>query len=636
VSAIAGWIDLGGKTNPRRATENILARLADFGPDLRQCRSLGGACFGRALHRVLPEDDFDTQPLIGGGGRYLLTADVRIDNRDELAARLAVSPVTLKRTSDAGLLLAAWERWQLKCVDYLLGDFAFAVWDVDQRKLTLARGPLATKCLFYHRSTEALAFASMPQALLAMPQVPRRLDFDEAAAIAAGATLLGPATIFKGINRVQHGHAVECSRGRERVVQLWKLDRGGSGRGTVAQLGEALRSELERAATAQLRRRAGIVASQLSSGRDSSAVATTAAMALKATGEPLLALTGAPRAGFSDGGGDGYLCDESGLAARTASVHDNMVHHVCRHDCAPLAPQLDRLHRLHFGPLLNPSNLPWWARVNQDASARGASVLLTGATGNFSISAGGPQYLADLWRRKGLGSWSRHALRLGRVSPSRWRNVISASFGSMLPQPLYSLLLNSNGRGIANRLEMPLLQRPTRHLAEVHLERLLRDRRPPQSAYDFRREMLLWVDNSEKLSLACWGLDVRDPTSDRRLVELCFSFPPELLTSPASARPIYEAAFGDRIPREVLTSRRRGYQTADWFELFRKEEIREAFRTYRQSSAVEELVDFQQVDHLLDAWPSAGWHRSEIIDLYRNKLLGTLALASFISVNFPG
>jgi len=137
------------------------------------------------------------------------------------------------------------------------------------------------------------------------------------------------------------------------------------------------------------------------------------------------------------------------------------------------------------------------------------------------------------------------------------------------------------------------------------------------------------------LSLACWGLDVRDPTADRRLVELCFSFPPEQLVSANSERPVYEAAFGDRIPREVLASRRRGYQTADWFELFRKEEIREAFRAYRQNAIVGELVDFQQIDRLLNAWPSGGWHRDEIIDLYRNKLLGTLALASFIAVHFP-
>jgi asparagine synthetase B (glutamine-hydrolysing) len=46
--------------------------------------SSGNVALGRRLMRVLPEDTFDRQPLIGAGGRYVLVADVRLDNRDEL------------------------------------------------------------------------------------------------------------------------------------------------------------------------------------------------------------------------------------------------------------------------------------------------------------------------------------------------------------------------------------------------------------------------------------------------------------------------------------------------------------------------------------------------------------------------
>ena len=46
-------------------------------------------------------------------------------------------------------------------------------------------------------------------------------------------------------------------------------------------------------------------------------------------------------------------------------------------------------------------------------------------------------------------------------------------------------------------------------------------------------------------------------------------------------------------------------------------------------------MDFHQVDHMLDAWPSEGWHRDPVINAYRNKLLGTLALADFIAIHFP-
>src|SRR5687768_5227032 len=117
----------------------MLSALASFGPDGTFCRAEGPAVFGRALRRILPGDDFDRQPLIGTDARYLLTADVRIDNREELARLLSISAGDAGRMSDADLLLAAWERWHLSCFDHLLGDIALAVWDSRQKRLTLGR-----------------------------------------------------------------------------------------------------------------------------------------------------------------------------------------------------------------------------------------------------------------------------------------------------------------------------------------------------------------------------------------------------------------------------------------------------------------------------------------------------------------
>ena len=55
--------------------------------------------------RLLPEDSFDRQPLIGGGGRYVMVADVRLDNRDELAAALDIPAAAAQGLCDAAILL---------------------------------------------------------------------------------------------------------------------------------------------------------------------------------------------------------------------------------------------------------------------------------------------------------------------------------------------------------------------------------------------------------------------------------------------------------------------------------------------------------------------------------------------------
>ena len=357
--------------------------LIPFGPHSQEIQSLGDVSFGRALYRTLPEDDFDEQPLIGGGGRYLLAADARIDNRAELAKRLGIEPAVSARSSDSALLLAAWERWQLGSLDHILGDLAFAVWDASEQKLTLARSPVALKPLFFHSGSNFVAFASMPNGLHALSQIPKALDFTEATAIAAGFPILGSSTIFEGIRMVRHGHAVQFADGKETIVPLWDLNSIARRPMSTKECGEALRAELDRAVKAQLRRRQGPPACQLSSGRDSSAVATSAALVLRESGENLIALTGAPNEGFAGPTIANRLADESALAAVTASRHPNMSHLVCRSKPRPIGTELRELSELHFGPITNLGALHWAAEVHEAASANGAAILLVGSNRQF-------------------------------------------------------------------------------------------------------------------------------------------------------------------------------------------------------------------------------------------------------------
>ena len=61
---------------------------------------------------------------------WMITFDGRIDNRQELFAILKSQVADIsKPISDEGLVLAAYEKWGPDCPKYLIGDFAFAIWD---------------------------------------------------------------------------------------------------------------------------------------------------------------------------------------------------------------------------------------------------------------------------------------------------------------------------------------------------------------------------------------------------------------------------------------------------------------------------------------------------------------------------
>ena len=613
----------------------MLLPLAHFGGDRIDVSSVCRASFGRALTIILPEEIYDRQPLRGGGGSVLLCADVRIDNRDELASALGIKVAPFALMSDSRLLLAAWEKWQGTCFDHILGDAAMAVWDAGKAQLTLARTASSLKPLFYHRGAGFVAFASLPEAILALPQVPKRLDLDEVAAIAAGLPNLGCSTMFEGIRVVKHGHAVELTDDQAVTIRHWRPEEIVPGSFHGADWAEAMRAELDRAVVAQLRRSKGAIVSQLSSGRDSSAVTTSAAIEQARRGEELIVLTGAPHIGSTARTMPHQIADESQLATLTAAAYPNIRHFICRSAPGDVANDLRDATRHHFLPLLGLGGLHWTTRVAEQAAASGASVMLIGSTGNFSISAGGVSHLVDLLALDGPRSWWRQARRLGGWSPTAWRTVASVSFGPFLPEAIYGAALRVTGRDQRASYQVPTLRQPFRQRSEAIIAEFYADRRPPKSYYEFRHKMLLRRDNAEKLTEARSGLDVRDPTADRRLVELCLSFPPEALVSVHAPRPAYEAAFRDRLPPEVLHSKRRGRQGADWFELFPKDEVSRLFTQLGKNSTVAALFDLDYIQRQIAYWPDAGSIESVSRIQYQNDILGALAVSDFIDLHFP-
>ncbi|MEO5809581.1 MAG: asparagine synthetase B family protein [Sphingomicrobium sp.] len=634
MSAIAGYADNGGHLRAELACKLILSSLGRFGGDGNAYRSLGDVCFGRALHHVVPEDDYDAQPLIGGGGKRLMVADVRIDNRVEIAARLGLDVRRAAELSDSDLLSLAWDRWQLGAVDHLLGDFAFAVWERDDQRLTLVRSPLAMKTLFFYRSARFTAFATLPHAIFGIPALPKSFDRDVAAVLVGPDPFAVDGTLFAGVRRVKQGHAVVLSPSGERQIRVWDL-KNQPAPATLAAAGEGLREELERAVSAQMRRRSGPLSLQLSSGRDSGAVAAIAARLSPASDGFLFAITGAPRLGFADGTDREWLSDESEMAAATAAMCGNIVHRVCRPDGFPIEQLFDTAHRDNYVPILNASNANWALQTVREAAALGSRVLLTANQGNFSVSRGGTDALVDVRRTAGLPSWWRLARSLHATSNVPWRTIGNLSFGSLLPRTAHAWLTRALGRDFGVTFDLPYLRDSFRTQAEAIGRATFDDVRPRGRYRDGVRDFLYRMETGVTIGIPGYGVDLRDPTSDRRLIQYCDSLSPAQLISADTPRPTYAAAFADRVPDAVIEGKRRGFQGADWFETYPAAELRAAFARYSANSIVDELIDVGQINRMLDCWPTSGGYRMDHIIIYNQRLLNTLALASFINVHFP-
>ena len=173
MSAIYGLFSPHGGGPPDRALLQMRAALAAHGGDGSSTWTGSGLGLGQELKRITPEDLAERQPLMSRDGRLVLVSDGRIDNRRELSAELGLAWES-PQVPDSAFILAAYERWGEDCAGRLVGSFSFAIWDEQCKRLLLARSPFGARTVFYHRTTEFVAFATMPKALFALPDVSRR------------------------------------------------------------------------------------------------------------------------------------------------------------------------------------------------------------------------------------------------------------------------------------------------------------------------------------------------------------------------------------------------------------------------------------------------------------------------------
>ncbi|MGZ9098407.1 MAG: asparagine synthase-related protein, partial [Brevundimonas sp.] len=408
MTALAGlWRTVGG-TDAGDRCRDMLAAQAVYGGGAPRVWEIGEVALGRDLRITVPEDVQDRQPLTQGA--LTMVADVRLDDRDGLAAALDIGAAEASSLSDADLVLRAWVSWGESALQRLYGDWALAVWDGAARRLVLARDGLGGRPLHHCRTAEGVAFASMPRGLHALPEVARAPDLDRVAEFLALFPEAGPRTFFAGMERVEPGHVVILTEDGATTHRHWNPSRGGPRPPPHAEIVETLRARLDQAVASRLRGARDLVAAHLSAGLDSTAVATTAARLLAPSGGRVLALTAVPDPAWSGHGAAGRLSDEGPVAAVTAAAHAN-IDHLCVSPGPGLLDRLERDTALADRPLFNLCNQHWWSAVAETAVGGGARVLLTGELGNATLSWAGLEVFPELISQ---GRW-REAWRLGRA-----------------------------------------------------------------------------------------------------------------------------------------------------------------------------------------------------------------------------
>ncbi len=554
MSGICAIVDFSGRPVDGGDLRSMSEAAAYRGPDGTQAWVAGNVGLAHLALHATPEAVSEQQPLASPDGELHISADARIDNRDELLRDLHGNPL-LRGDSpgDATLILAAYERWGETCASHLIGDFAFVIWDQRKQTLFAARDALGVKPLHYALVGDTVCFASEAQQILAKPGISHRLDEEALVRYLVFSCSDLSATMFKAIKWLPPAHRLVAGPAGVRVERYWNIDTQDSIRYADSRdYGAHFREILTRAVSDRLRVPvAGRIGAAMSGGLDSTSVAALAHRELTAGGnrDGLIALSLA----FSSV----RECDERFYSQ---SMHDELGIDV---------QYLDVNQSGYFGaggfpvPDLERPGMYLW-RVSEQFLDRlreqGGRVILTGHGGDSMVSGTPLVYLEKLLQGH-LSALGAALLDAREESQSMARMLYRTFIQPMLPVGLDEGLRRL-GR-VKPLTALPDWIRPefaARHNLEARPGTTagVGFRGPARRTIARRATVLSGVRDAvyafDRFS-AKKGIDARHPFLDRRIAEFVTSVPPELLYWRGARKRVLRQALGANLPARISARR---------------------------------------------------------------------------------
>lgn len=591
MSGIVGIFYLDRRKIDRQQLDRMVDSIAHRGPDGANIWSEGSVGFGHRMLWTTPESLLETFPLANAAGNVVLTADARIDNRDELIRDLDLTARPAEKITDSQLILSAYEKWGENCAQYLLGDFAFAIWDDRQQRIFCARDHFGVKPFYYcYQPGKAFFFASEIKALLSLPEIPRRVNEVRIADYLYPMLEDKSITAYEGILRLPPAQTMTVSFTRQLDRQTyWTLEFKQELRlGSDEEYAAAFREIFTEAVRCRLRS-AFPVGSHLSGGLDSSSITCVARDLLRSQGTKLHS--------FSNVFDTVTECDEREFIEPIVA-QGGLTPHYLHPDCTGPLSQWKDIFPADEEPCFIGANgyLVWG--LNRAAQDAGVRVVLDGFDGDTTVSHG-MGYFAELARQGKWGTFAAEANALCQHfenSPSailryygltyleqlarqwKWLEFAKAVRGigrhfkitsykklwlryGLTPMvPAFLLKAWQFLRGRNSSLDNTSALINLKFSQQIGIESRRQTFKSPDRPIESDREeqwrtltsggLTLVLEQGDRGAAAC-SIESRHPFMDKRLIEFCMALPASQKLKQGWTRAILRHAMQDILPETV-------------------------------------------------------------------------------------
>lgn len=536
-----------------------------------------GIALGHRRLSILDLSPEGHQPMISRNGRFVIVFNGEVYNFRDLRKELEAAGHGFRGHSDTEIMLAAFCEWGVAAATRRFnGMFAFAVWDRDEKVLTLGRDRLGEKPLYYGWQPDGtLLFGSELKTFKAFPGFHNAVNRDAIAALLRLNYIPSPHSIYQGVYKLPPAALLtwDGSASRPDPVLYWDLkavaessvDNPFTGSDTDAV------NELERLLTdaVGIRMISDVpLGAFLSGGIDSS---TIVALMQAQSSKPVRTFT----IGFHEKNFNEAVFAKD-VARHLGTDHTEL--YVTPKDALDVIPKLPSL---YDEPFSDYSQLPTYLVCQ--LARKHVTVALSGDAGD-ELFSGYERYFVgrSLWNKiSALPPWGRRAAAGALTTLSaRSINTLISPFKALLPKKYQHVSVGDKLHKLAEVMQVSepvtMYQNLVSHWKNAH--EVVIDGREPRNALidssnwprvpDFTHRMMhldmetyLPGDILTKVDRASMGvsLEGRIPLLDPRVIEFAWRLPLSMKVKGDQGKWVLRQVLYKHVPSKLIDRPKMGF-----------------------------------------------------------------------------
>ena len=557
-----GIINFNGLNRTAELDKKMMAalkRLYPRGPDQQDIWTDLKSYFVHSRLSIIDTSLAGRQPMY----KYnkVISYNGEIYNFKEIKSKLIKLGYKFSSESDCEVLLAGWDKWGIKVLDFISGMFAFSIWDQKKEKLYLVRDPFGKKPLYYSYKSGLISFSSDLKSLEKVVDC-GQINIDAVHSLFSFRFIHDPISIYEKVNKVPAGHFLEVNKDNIILSRWYNLSNKASNVFDKEEVSNDLISIFDKSVNRRLVSDVPI-GLLLSGGIDSSLILSS----LAEMGKNIPCFT----MGFEN---SSKYYEERPYAKKLAN-HFGMEHFDIEMNPQNILNIIPEVFEASDEPFADSSSLPFYA-LSKEVSQK-VTVALSGDGGD-EVFGGYRKYVGENWTNIGL------------MIPNILRKILinhlienkDTSYGEF-SRRLKRYLLNTTKDPIERHINW------LKQINEKDISSIIGNSRDYKNMFieahagfsdkinsilvgdmkiSLSGDMLVKLD---RMSMAN-SLEIRSPFLDKELVEYAFTIPGKYKVGKFKGKKILRNVFSKRLPKWSMNLPKKGFEVplANWF----KEDLR--------------------------------------------------------------